>query len=131
MKFFIEKNKDPELVALYCEIVDFLWDAGNTVYDGQHYGTNVKQVIEHCDCIVIIDNQVESFQSAIAPFQASLNMENSTHGLYYLVFLKHGVCSNYIPFPHEIFHYNSLSTGELKRFYDWCRQLNLFQNNKN
>lgn len=130
MKYLVIENKEQEIDECLYDIADFFWNGGNEVYISNNYNneTDYKDFVKCCDWIVLLIygdcSPASFFESEQEKFQKHFKLEKSNKLM--LVFSINGVYSNTIPFPHKIFHFDMLDQNELKRFFSWCRKLNLF-----
>ena len=136
MKYFVIENKEQEVDECLYYIADFFWDNGNKVYISNNYNNEIdyQDFVKYCDWIVLLvygDCSTASFfESEQEKFRKDFRLEKSNNKKLMLVFSINGVYSNAIPFPHKIFHFDKLDQNELKRFFTWCRKLNLFNKQK-
>lgn len=133
MKYLIIENLEQEANEFLYDIADFFWNNGNEVYISNNYSneTDYQNLVKQCDCIVLLKYEdcsaISFFENEQEKFQKDFKLEKINNNLM-LVFSIDGVYSNAIPFPHKIFHFDELNQNELKRFFNWCRKLNLFAN---
>ncbi|MDQ0640264.1 hypothetical protein QF042_003829 [Pedobacter sp. W3I1] len=125
MKFLVVENKEQQQNEVVYDIVDFLWENGNEVHISSNYSeAEVQQIIQSCDCIVLLQDHETCFNKAKEAFQNNLALEKSTLKKTFLFFSENGIYTNIIPFPHKIFDYKQLNKNELFRLFFWCRKLN-------
>lgn len=125
MKYFVVENKEQQRNHFLYDIVDFLWDNGNEVHISSNYSeADFQQIIENCDCIVLLKYHEVDFDKAREAFQNNLALEKSILKKTFLFFSENGIYTNIIPFPYKIFDFKQLDNNELSRFFCWCRKLN-------
>lgn len=130
MKYLVIENKEQEVDECLYDIADFFWNNGNEVYISNNYNNEIdyQEFVKCCDWIILLIygdcSPASFFESEQKKFQKDFKLEKSNKLM--LVFSINGVYSNTIPFPHKIFHFDKLDQNELKRFFSWCRRLNLF-----
>jgi hypothetical protein len=125
MKYFVVENKEQQRNHFLYDIVDFLWDNGNEVHISSNYSeADFQQIIENCDCIVLLKYHEVDFDKAREAFQNNLALEKSILKKTFLFFSENGIYTNIIPFPYKIFTLKQLDNNELSRFFCWCRKLN-------
>lgn len=132
MKYLLVEDKEQEEQVLLDNIAEFFWNNGNEVYSRNSFDNEIdyQDVVKCCDCIVLLiyrDYLGEPFfEHEQGVFHKDFDTEKSLNKKFMLVFSINGVYSNAIPFPHKIFHFESLCQKELTRFFRWCGKLNLF-----
>lgn len=125
MKYFVVENKEQQRNQFFYDIVDFLWDNGNEVHISSNYSeADFQQIIQSCDCIVLLKYQETCFDKAREAFQNNLALEKSILKKTFLFFSEYGIYTNIIPFPYKIFDFKQLNINELSRFFNWCKKLN-------
>lgn len=136
MKYLVIENIEQEAdECLLYDIADFFWDNGNEVYISNNYcnESDYQNFVKQCDWVVLLKygncSAMSFFENEQEKFQKDFKLEKSNNNLM-LVFSLDGVYSNAIPFPHKIFHFDTLDQNELKRFFNWSRKLNLFDKQK-
>ncbi|QIG88570.1 hypothetical protein G6R40_02340 [Chryseobacterium sp. POL2] len=128
MKYIVVENKEDQQNEFLYDIADFFWNNGNEVYISSNYSTaNFEQIIQECDCIVMLNYQNVCFKKAIKAFQNSVALKKSIRQKNFFLFSENGVYTDAIPFPHKIFHFDTFCKRELTRFFIWCSKLRLFQ----
>ncbi|MFG4003330.1 hypothetical protein [Flavobacterium aquidurense] len=132
MKYLIIESNEQELDECLYDIADFFWNNGNQVFISNNYDNkfDYQCFVELCDWVVLLIYQdfstITFFENEQEKFQKYFNLEESISKKMMLVFSLDGVYSNAIAFPYKIFHFDTLDQNELKRFFRWCRKLNLF-----
>lgn len=125
MKYLIVENTEQQHNAVLYDIVDFLWDNGNEVHISSNYSeAEFQQIIQSCDCIVLLQCQETCFDKAREAFQKNLASERSILKKTFLFFSENGIYTNMIPFPYKIFDFKQLNKNELFGFFFWCKKLN-------
>lgn len=127
MKYIIIENKEQEENALLSDVADFLWNNGNEVIVRNNKNQNFGKVY---DCLVLLICgyfPAESlFEKGRETIHKNFDLKKSNCTKSMLIFSKNGVYSNAIPFPHKIYHFNTLDKKSLSEFFIWSKKLNLF-----
>jgi hypothetical protein len=132
MKYLLIDDREQEEQPLLDNIAAFFWNNGNKVYCRSNFDdkSDYLNVVKSCDCIVFFihkDCSTESFfESKQKLFHKDLDLDSSPDKKINLIFTINGVYTNAIPYPHKIFHFESLCQNELTRFFLWCEKLKLF-----
>lgn len=128
MKYFVWINQESQYNDYNDDIIDFLWNNGNEVHISINYSTvDFEQIIQECDCIVLLNYRNVCFKTAIEAFQNSVALKKSISQKNFLLFSENGVYTDAIPFPHKIFHFDTFCKKELTRFFIWSNRLKLFK----
>lgn len=126
MKYFVWISQETQYNDYTDEIIDFFWNNGNEVYISSNYQkTSYEQIIQKCDCIVLLDFRDVCFTKITSEFIDNVFIGNGQNN--YLVFSNKGVYTSLIPSPYKIFHFNTLSKRNLSHFFIWCNRLQLFK----
>ena len=127
MKYIVVENEGEQQNNLLYDIADFFWNNGNEVHIRSNYSAvEFSKIMQDCDCIVLLSYQNACFKTVLEAFQNNDALEKSIHQKKILLFSDHGVYTNFIPFPHKIFHFDTFSKKELTRFFIWCSKLPFF-----
>lgn len=127
MKYIIIENKEQEENALLNDVADFLWNNGNEVFVRNN---KTKDFLKEHNCLVLLICSyfpAESlFEKGKETLHKNFDLEKSECIKSMLIFSKNGIYSNAIPFPHKIYHFNTLDKKLLSEFFAWSKKLNLF-----
>lgn len=124
MKYFVVENKEQKRDQFLNDITDFLWDNGNEVHISSYYNkADFQQVIQSCDCIILLKYQGACFEEAREAFRNNHALDKSILQKTFLFFSEKGVYTNTIPFPYKIFDFEQLDEIELSQFFSWYRRL--------
>ncbi len=132
MKYLLVDDEKQEEQTLLDNIAEFLWDNGNEVYSRNNFDNenDYKNIMKSCDCLVFLNHSNYSAESFFEyeqeVFHKDLDTEINLNKKIKYVFTISGVYCDAIPSPHKIFHFEKLDQNELKRFFSWCKRLNLF-----
>ncbi|WP_199117807.1 hypothetical protein [Pedobacter sp. ASV28] len=131
MKFLIKEGKNQIEEALVYTISDFLWNNGNTVLlnDALEIGFSEidgKNALDYCDCIVLFKS-FEPFAKHKCDFDAEdFKLFSDHRNLIVLFFSEDGVYTSAIPYPHKIYHFETLNKETLADFLNWTKRWKLF-----
>jgi len=126
MKYFVVENKEQKRDQFLYNITDFLWDNGNEVHISSYYNkADFQQVIQSCDCIILLQYQGACFDEAREVFRNNHALDKSILQKTFLFFSESGVYTTMIPFPYKIFDFEQVNKNELSRFFSWYERFGL------
>ena len=127
MKYILIGNKEKQQNELLYDVADFFWNNGNEVHLSNNYSaTDFNQIIQICDCIVLLSCQNVCFKTVKEVFYSGVALKKSIRHKSFFIFSENGVYTDAIPFPHKMYHFNTFSKNELMRFFIWCNKIQLF-----
>lgn len=130
MKFLIVENKIRE--ELMCEVADFLWNNGNEVHLRDNFEDDFSKIdgqnaLDYCDCLIFFKlNKPSGNKGKDFDCSKDFGLYTNHRKLIVLVFGEDGVYTNAIPYPHKIYHFETLDKKSLIKFQNWSKRLNLF-----
>lgn len=132
MKYLVIENKEHSGNRLLNDVADFLWNNGNEVLTRS--STHKENLAEDYDCIVLLMagnfRATSFFEKNKGALHEKYGLRESDGNRSILVLSDTGVYSNAIPFPHKIYHFDTLDYDALLGFFNWTRKLNLFSHSQ-